>query len=95
VTFPIMLTGESFSTDGAYEWSLICMCSKMRPEIVRPCESLRTKRALERGGVFLNSFSVTVLEISRGRLVVWISKTKNIVPIRKRGSRLTTPLTGG
>ena len=92
MAFSVMLTCKRFTAHGTHKRPLIRMCSQMRTEIICACKPLRTEITLECGGMFLDSFGVTILKATRCSLVLWISKAKDVVTIWKRRRGLATSL---
>jgi hypothetical protein len=42
VSLSVVLAGECFAADAADEWTLVCVGTEMRSEVVRPGEAFRT-----------------------------------------------------
>ena len=84
MSLSIMLSRKGFTTDRANKRSFIGMGPQVRPQIVGPCESLRTQVALESGRMLLHPFRV-----GGGR--TWplrIGQVQDVVAIINRRRRL-------
>jgi hypothetical protein len=79
MTFSIVLTSECFPTHSADEWTLICVSTQMRSEVVSTSEAFWAQCTLESCRVLLNTLGATTFG---GRsLILRICKTKNIVTV--------------
>ena len=73
MAFSVMLTCKRFTAYSAHKRPFVGMCSQMRTEVICACKPLRTEITLERCWMFLDSFGVTVLKVTRCGLILWIS----------------------
>lgn len=81
VPFPIVLPREGFAAYGTYERSLVRVCSKMRPQVVRTGEPLGAEGALESSRVLLDALWVATIRATRRSLILRVREAEDIIAL--------------
>lgn len=76
MAFAVMLAGEGFAADGAYEGAFVGVGAEVRAEVIGSGEAFGAEGALEGRWVFLDT-----LFSSGGGWTVWVGEFEDVISV--------------